>query len=148
MSGPWREPDEESLDLYPGLVVHDGRVSGSITFGPTRLPLWAPVLRFEDALEDYGADPAEVQAAECFLHDLLEMRGEFGRLLLVLADAERRDSEREDEALEPYGPVVDITPGRPGAVELPPPWWHDADLRAPVIDQLRRCLAALEGDAS
>jgi hypothetical protein len=39
--GVWREPSEESVDLYPGLVVHDGRVSGSITTGRSRLPLWA-----------------------------------------------------------------------------------------------------------
>ena len=41
MSTPWRNPAEESLGLYPGLVVDDGRQSGSITVGQSRLPLWS-----------------------------------------------------------------------------------------------------------
>lgn len=34
--GVWREPAEESHDLYPGPCVHDNRVSGSITVGRSR----------------------------------------------------------------------------------------------------------------
>ena len=128
---PWRDPDEESVDLYPGLVVHDGRVSGSITTGRSRLPLWA----FAGVAVTHGWDEVErgwspskygwtAERFARFLSHLLEARGEFGRLLLVLADVERRDEER--------------------MVPTPVPWWADRELSAPVIDQLRRCLAALD----
>jgi hypothetical protein len=151
MNGPWREPDEESVDLYPHLVVHDGRQSGSITFGRTRLPIWAPQWELVD-LDDY-AQPSDPQvewqeAAESFVRHLLDLRGEFGRLLLVLADAERRENDREyaviDEATGGRGGLVNITPGDPDAVDLPPAWWEDDDLKASVVEQLRRCLAVLE----
>lgn len=101
MSGPWRDPDEESTGLYPGLVVHDGRVSGSITVGQSRLPLWAfvgliPTHGWEEA--DFAYNLTEcgytAEAHGQFLRDLLEMRGEFARLLLVLADAERCEQKR------------------------------------------------------
>lgn len=79
---------------------------------------------------------------------LLNVRGEFARLLLVLADAERREDDRTDAVLDATGEaVVDVTPGREGAVVLPPSWWEDAELAAPVIDALRRCLACLDGEA-
>lgn len=131
MNNPWRQPAEESADLYPGLVVCDNRVSGSITVGRTRLPLWAfigEVIRsgWEDAeksysITEYGMTPESL--AE-FLYNLLECRGEFGRLLLVLADAER--SERRQR--------------RP----IPEPWWSRAKQRKKVAAQLRRCLAVVE----
>lgn len=147
---PWREPAEESVDLYPGLVVHDGRVSGSITVGQSRLPLWAfssvAITHGWDEVES-GWSPSDYEFTAPnlagFLGDLLEMRGEFGRLLLVLADAERRDRERQEDALVPHGPIVNVTPGDPDAVELPAPWWDDPELSGPVIEQLRRCLVAL-----
>lgn len=132
MIGPWRDPDEESVDLYPGLVVHDGRVSGSITVGRSRLPLWAfvglvPTHGWDEAERSY--DLAEMgytaTALGAFLHDLLEMRGEFGRLLLVLADAERCENS-------------------PGGRH---PWWETKRHRKRIGDQLRRCLAAVGGDA-
>ena len=127
---PRREPSEESVGLYPGLVVCDGRVSGSITVGRTRLPVWAFIgwvveAGFEVAARDYyderdyeefGAD-----AAASFFHHLMELRGEFGRLLLVLADAERCEARG-------YGP----------------PWWQTKRHRKRVGDQLRRCLEVLD----
>lgn len=149
----WREPAEESKGLYPKLVVHDGRVTGSITAGPTRLPLWAfisQIIRdgWLDIEEDYPP-AAEVGADSLanFLYDLLEARGEFGRLLLVLADAHRREVERENEVLEPHGPIVRISlkPGD-GGVELPDGWWEDPELARPVREQLERCLALLPED--
>jgi hypothetical protein len=122
--GVWREPAEESHDLYPGLCIHDNRVSGSITVGRSRLPLWALIA---DAICDgweqveAGYSPSDygfgARDLAMFLHDLLQMRGEFGRLLLVLADAVRA----EDEA----------------------GWWECEDRRRVVADQLRRCLDAL-----
>lgn len=127
MSGPWREPGEETENLYPGLVVHDGRVSGSITVGRSRLPLWAFVwtalIQGWDEVER-GWEPSQygwtADKTGEFLHHLLEMRGEFGRLLLMLAEAERTENEMGD------------------------PWWQDDAVRERVVEQLRRCLAVLE----
>jgi hypothetical protein len=131
MSGPWREPDEDSIGLYPNLVVHDGRVSGSITIGRSRLPLWAIIGEYSlggwdgvlagwDYIEaDYKFTNRDFAA---FLYYLLEQRGEFGRLLLVLADAERCEHRR------PGGPA----------------WWQTKRHRKRVADQMRRCLAVLE----
>jgi hypothetical protein len=128
----YREPSEETTGLYPGLVVCDGRVTGSITLGRTRLPLWAILplaihYGWDSAAVEYDAAPGadrdvtwdSGQAAQ-FVSDLLEMRGEFGRLLLVLADAERRDS---------------------GGHEA---WWETKRHRRRVAEQLRRCLDVLE----
>jgi hypothetical protein len=135
--GIWREPDEESVDLYPGLVVHDGRVSGSITTGRSRLPLWAFMYcairdGWEEAERDY--EPSQygwdAEKAASFIYELMELRGEFARLLLVLAAAERWDRETEGDGDE--GPVF-------------PAWWVDSpEIRERVKDQLRRCLACLE----
>lgn len=151
--GPWREPSEESLDLYPGLVVHDGRHSGSITVGRSRLPVQVIVgatliESWEAVCEDYEIGRYELTFDDLrsFVHCLFEVRGEFARLLLVLANAERLEAEREDEALAPHGPIVNVTPGDPDAVELPPAWWADPDLREPVMVQLRRCLSALKDE--
>lgn len=126
----WREPSAQTED-YPGLVVHDGRVSGSITLGRSRLPMWAFIGRlaqdgFEDATRDwddlYGWDAEKMDE---LLYNLFEVRGEFARLLLMLADAERCDRTR------PFGT----------------PWWETKRHRKRVSDQLRRCLAALEAEA-
>ncbi len=127
--GVWRKPAEETTDLYPGLCVHDGRVTGSITIGPTRLPLWAvlPTLIEEDweavrenwpAVDGYNWTAPDTAH---FLNRLMQMRGEFGRLLLVLADVERSDEE------EGIGQR----------------WWTRAATRQRVRDQLERCLQTL-----
>lgn len=154
MTGVWREPYEETED-YPGFVVHDGRVAGALTIGRSRLPLYSilPDSLTESsvahAAEAFGTDITRDEVLG-FLCDLLSgVRGEFARLLLAIANAERLEQEREDEILaaadtEGTG-LVDITPGREGAVQLPPPWWDDPVLRAPVASQLLRCLDALEG---
>ncbi len=126
-----RHPPEESCDLYPGLCVHDGRVTGSITVGPTRLPLWAilPTLVEEGwgAVQDGwpSVDDCAWSARDTatFLYRLMQMRGEFGRLLLVLADAERGDENNEAAR-----------------------WWANADARGRVHAQLLRCLHALQAD--
>ena len=52
--------------------------------------------------------------------------GEFARLLLILADGERRDTGRM------FGPA----------------WWEKKGQRKRVLDQLHRCIAALNGGAS
>lgn len=127
--GVWRDPPDETVDMYPGLVVADNRVTGSITIGVSRLPMWALAwYSYDDAvfaypqLDEYGWTG---QRHHEFLHDLLEARGEFARLLLTLADAERCDR------LKPSGGVG---------------WWRTRRHRKRVGDQLRRCLATLEGD--
>lgn len=103
-----RDRHEETED-YPGVVVHDGRVSGSITLGPTRLAFWAITTALcdggwaevqDDYLPEPGAPGAELypdrEQAAAFLHHLLQQRREFGRLLCVLADEDRRDDDRYD----------------------------------------------------
>lgn len=129
MSRVWREPAEETED-YPGLVVNDHRVSGSITVGRSRLPLWAFVgsavhedwQYVEDGwspTEHYGFTEGDLIA---FLGDLLEQRGEFGRLVLLLADVERAERTRRAHR-----------------------WWFDVKKdRKRLAAQLRRCLALLE----
>lgn len=88
-----RDPDEETADLYPGMVVCDGRVTGSITLGRSRLPAWAIVSTamlhgWAEVAEDF--EPMLTgQEFGTFLYNLLENRGDFGRLLLALAEAER-----------------------------------------------------------
>lgn len=152
--GVWRRPAKESAELYPGLVVHDDRVSGSITLGRSRLPMWAFVSWLPDggwASVEKGWDELYGWNAEkmaSFLYDLMEHRGEFARLLLVLADVERREQNLTDRALRradtdrdgmvrlAFGPDDEGT-------RLPGAWWEQPKLRARVEDQLRRCLAAL-----
>lgn len=136
MSQIWRDPAVETED-YPNLTVHDDRVTGSINVDHSRLPLWAIIgTAIEDGwpateagwpqiTKDYGFTASDLSL---FLHCLLEMRGEFGRLVCILADVERRAikrSERRD------GPV----------------WWEHKASKKRVIAQLRVCLAALEDEA-
>lgn len=130
MNGPWREPDAESVDLYPGLVVHDGRVTGSITVGQSRLPVWAFISEaiingWESANEGYDVEKTYGWTADDmakFFYYLMEQRGEFGRLVLLLADCERMDR-----------------PARP--------WWGTKKHRKRMADQLRRCLEIMEAEA-
>ena len=130
MTGPWREPADESIDLYPGLVIRDDRVSGSITLGQSRLPIWC--FRPDwPTWDDYGSEYQEPGSPHYgvskghlagFVVNLFELRGEFARLLLVLADAERCDRGRG---------IRQVT------------WWETKRHRQRVGEQLRRCLAAL-----
>lgn len=131
MNSPWREPSEESTNLYPGLVVHDGRASGSITIGRTRLPMWAIVgtaIRdgWRAVTSHYEPDEFTEEHLADFLYWLMEQRGEFARLLLTLADVERDELERDDDRLTR--------------------WWDHEPSRSRVIDQLQRCLQALGAD--
>lgn len=129
---PWREPSEESVDIYPGLTVWDSRVSGSITAGRSRLPLWAfaytVVVEGWDQAE-HGWEPSQYgMTAEDFgnfLCYVLEQRGEFGRLICILADAERWERQKLKRSA----------------------WWQNRKQRKRVADQLRRCLAAIEDAA-
>ena len=127
-----RQPAEETEDLYEGLCVCDDRVSGSITVGPTRLPLWAFVGtiitenweavagedgEFPQVEKDYGWTQ---QMMSDFLYHLMQPRGEFGRLVLLLAEMNRRTEADKS------------------------PWLLDADNRQQMKAQLQKCLDALE----
>lgn len=136
MSGPWRTPAAATED-YPGLTVSDNCVSGSINLSKSRLSLWAfvwvAVVKGWDAVEKgwgptkhYGFTADDLGG---FLNCLLEQRGEFGRLICVLADVERHDAESED-------------------IDSFKAWWDRPEERNRVADQLRRCLAVLETDSA
>lgn len=133
MTSPWREPAEETTGLYPGLVVHDGRMAGAVTVGRTRLPLYAVLSTYlECGWEEVAAcwpeyDDLTEHDVLVFLHNLLELRGEFARLLLVLADAERCEAQRG---------------GYPA-----PAWWETKRHRQRVAAQLRSCLAVFDDEA-
>lgn len=124
MTDPRRRPSEASVGLFPCLTVTDNVQSGSICFDQTRLPVWAPLWRVQE-LDDYTqpGDPAEAweEAANGLVFNLLQQRGEFARLLLVLADAERCQHHGGRRA-----------------------WWDTQRHRARVGDQLKRCLAVLD----
>jgi hypothetical protein len=126
---PWRVPDEETTGLYPGLVVHDGRQSGSITAGPSRLPLWALTGDLPNGWESVEAnyEPSRYYWGEDemfgLIHDVLQLRGDFARLLLILANGERCDREQDMDG---------------------PPWWRTPFHRDRVRDALRQALAALD----
>lgn len=130
--GPWREPREETVDLYPNLVVHDGRLGGAITVGRSRLPVSAILSTYfrggwDDVVAGWPYIETEYGFTENdlfqFFRCLTELRGEFGRLLLVLAEAERCEFARSD-----------LTS-----------WWATKRHRERVADQLRRCLRVVEG---
>lgn len=137
-AGPWRYPDAETED-YPGLWVHDGRQSGSITLGRSRLPVGAVLsyvgaAAWEGVVDAFGdTNGWDADRITTFVVDLLQVRGEFARLLCVLADEERREREQEDAVDE--GQIAN----------LPDPWWSQPDRRERVAAQLRRCLTMLEG---
>lgn len=150
-----RRPGVESVGLFPGLVVWDDRVSGSITIGRSRLPIWSiiasAIVSGWDEVEAGWEPTARYGFTEQhlvkFLHDLLQARGELARLLLILADVERLEQEREDAVFEEHAPgegVVDITDGTVHGHPLPGRWWDDDELRGRVVEQLRRCIDVLE----
>lgn len=154
----WREPPEETED-YPRLWVHDGRQSGAITFGRSRLPVSAVigdvVLHRWEAASDFdpGAYGWDAQTFTRFLYDLFEVRGEFARLLCTLADVERDQAERTDAKFARYrhDGLIETSPWKeedisadPPILHPPAPWWEWEPSRARVLAQLRRCIDCLE----
>ena len=119
----WRTPAVQT-NGFPKLMVHDNMMTGSINVRNSRLPLWAIICT---AINDgwdavtKGWETGEYTREDLahFLYCLLEQRGEFGRLLLLLARVEQ-------------------SAGDDGA------WWEIDSTRKRVIRQLERCLDALE----
>ncbi len=123
----------EITEDYPGLIVHDGRQSGAITIGHTRLPIsavmstivaegwsgfekgWGPVA------ENYDGYMA-VDLSR-FLGDLFDVRKEVARLVLSIANWNRG---REDSETGEW---------------LPP----DAETEDQLRDALVACLESLDG---
>jgi hypothetical protein len=109
---------------------------------------WAPAL-VERCADRYVSSQALFE----FLVDLLQARGELARLLLVIAEANRPDREPfQAWATEHFWAAADSEPSDPaetvGALpERPPSWWEQADRRAVVVEQLRRCLHVLTANA-
>lgn len=133
MSPIWREPAEDTYS-YPGLWLSDDCVTGSINVKDSRLPLWAIVGELvqngwkgvERGWEMKRYEPNFKQSDLAgFLYYLLEMRGEFGRLLMELADAERRQQAH------------DVTKDDRN-------WWEMPTVRTKLLKQLKRCVDALE----
>jgi hypothetical protein len=127
-----REPAEESTDIYSGLVVHDGRVCGSITAGQSRLPLWCLIPDVVDGGFKQVAKQWEdlhgltQEGFSDFLYNLLEQRGDFARLLLVLADVERQETEMEKK-----DKLITVS------------WWYHPEMKERVREALQRCLDVL-----
>jgi len=126
----WRKPAAQT-NGFPKLMVADDVVTGSINVRNTRLPLWAiistAIRQGWDAVES-GWSPEErygytKEDLAHFLYCLLEQRGEFGRLLLLLAKAESSESESDFSC-----------------------WWENTYYRKRVRTQLRNCLKTLKGD--
>jgi hypothetical protein len=124
----WRQPAIQT-NGFPKLMVHDNVQTGSINIRNTRLPLWAiigtVICQGWDTVES-GWSPEEHygytrEDLSHFLYCLLEQRGEFGRLLLLLAKAEA--SYRNYD----FGC-----------------WWDKPYYRKMVKKQLKRCLATLK----
>lgn len=127
-----RDPNEETED-FPGFVVHDGRVTGSVTLGYSRLPVWCLIADvvargWEHVQADRGDDMhVSRQQFVDFLYYLTEARGDFGRLLCVLADVERRAARAELR-----------TDGLTFA------WWYHPKMKARVRAALQRCIDSLD----
>jgi hypothetical protein len=118
----WRRRGIQT-DGYPKLMVDDDVQSGSINVRGTRLPLWAiistAINEGWDKVEwgwspeaNYGFTKEDLSH---FLYCLLEQRGEFGRLLLLLANAEDKSEC----------------------------WWEKKSHRKRIVTQLKRCLNAV-----
>jgi hypothetical protein len=130
--GPWRvdPPEPPGTEDYPGLVVCEGYRRGSIRTKDRGLELWCWIYElvtqadWDGVNRDYepGISPDDFAR---FLVNLLNHRGEFGRLVCVLADVERWEVEGEDN-------------------DRFVPWWRDSDQRARLRAALLECVAALD----
>ena len=124
--GVWRRKGTQT-NGFPKLMVDDDVVSGSINVRNTRLSLWAIIttaIREGWGAVEQGWSPTErygysKEDLSHFLYCLLEQRGEFGRLLLLLASVEKP---------EYHGNLT---------------WWEITSARNRVMKQLQNCLDTL-----
>ncbi len=130
--GPWRvdAPEPPGTEDYPGLVVCEGHRRGSIRTKERGLELWcwaydAIVNGFDSAEADYDTGTTADEFAR-LVANLLNQRGEFGRLVCVLADVERWEVDMEED----HDQFV--------------AWWQDRGQRARVRAALLECVAALD----
>jgi hypothetical protein len=122
--------DTEPTDgLFPGLSVWDARMAGAITLKDSRLPVYvlaSMVMKYGDDWERV-TDSYDVPEwyewtdVRLLVTMMLNLRGEWAKLVLIMADGERR---RSHNGL---------------------PWWRKKRDRARVRAQLLRCLAMLDG---
>lgn len=148
--GPWQRPDYHGDDIYPPFGCWDKMRAGGVNIGNTRQlvhDLIGSILTggWDQAVSEFGDQACTDDDYGRFIHDLLGVRGEFGRLLLTLAAAEKAehdkveaDSERHFAEVHPGSHLCDCG-GR-----IPLAWWEDPDLSRPVAEQLRRCIDVLE----
>lgn len=148
--GPWRRPDYKADDIYPPFGCWDKMRAGGVNISGSRLlvhdVLWSLVAGGWDRAVNEFTPPCSPDEYRRFLHDLLDARGEFGRLLLVLAAAERMERDRDEADGDEHFATAHPRSNLCDCGRIPVSWWEDAEMRQPVIDQLRRCLAALEDD--
>lgn len=122
--GVWRQVASQT-NGFPKLMVADNVVTGSINVRNTRLPLWGiittAIVEGWEKVEwgwspeqDYGYTKEDLAH---FLYCLLEQRGEFGRLLLLLAKAEHSNEMA---------------------------WWENRFYRNRVKKQLENCISCLD----
>lgn len=121
-TGIWRHPAKQT-NSYPKLMVNDNIMSGSINIRDTRLPLWAIIYtainegwnQVESGWSPTKRYNFQKDDLAHFIYCLLEQRGEFARLLLLLANAENKSDC----------------------------WWEKRTHRNKVLIQLKRCINAL-----
>lgn len=147
---PWQRPDYKGDDIYPPFGCWDKMRAGSVNIGGTRLLahdiLWSITKDGWTRAVNEFAPACTPDEYRRFLHDLLDARGEFGRLLLTIAAAERAERDRDEAASDKHFATAHADSDMCDCGRIPVSWWEDPGMRQPVIDQLRRCLAALEED--
>lgn len=150
--GPWRRPGYSGDDIYPPFACDDGMRAGGVNIGSTRQlvhDLTGAILMggWDEAVDSYGEQACSSDDYGQFLHDLLDMRGEFGRLLLHLAAAVRLARERDDAKIDAHWAEAHPNAAMCDCMAVDHLAWHeDPDVYRPVVEQLRRCLAVLGHD--
>lgn len=151
--GPWQRPGYRGDDIYPPFACDDGMRAGGVNIGNTRQLvhdlLWSVVGGgWERAVSDYGEQCCTADDYARFLHDLLDVRGEFGRLLLTFAAAEKAEADKDEAAVSKHfaevHPNEEVCDCETGVYRS---WWEDPELSEPVVAQLRRCLDVLTDDS-
>lgn len=127
------EAEHDATEDFPGLIVWEERMCGDITVGHSRLPIGMvlaimlqdpPVADVEDCYPD--VTKKEQRRLVEFVRCLVGHDGDWGRLLCVLADVNRKTANRRDRNWNAK------------------PWIHRRKDRDRVRAALLTCLAALD----